>query len=370
MWAYFFAYVLSIFRLPFALIPYLIKLSLFLYLKGSFSNFWNKYFVQFIRGFGDFVNFLIILVLFSRLYATLDLWIIKIILFLVITTEAIRLATEKGVMIFSGLWQLIPHRSIANSLHSKLRSRFLMTYTSYYILSDQERLDKVFCELKAFARLSKNPQTILKLEYVNCFKVVSDWVDLRAGEVRNVARGEIYIHARWTNDPQLLYGLALRRSPWIFDPRYLRRPFYYRTEANYLMTLFVFQNASLCPLFAAYQFGHEIKSARFDAFFRIARYLGFDFEETVRADGTYNFDVFAKSIVKRHLNATAEASRPLWNDDEVIADLAEAPLPSAPEIAQKYTYPLIYVQDVLMQKIINHRNITNISQETFNTFHN
>src|SRR5919197_386943 len=218
MWAYSFAYVLSLLRLPFALLPYLIKLSLFSYLKSSFSKIWNQYLVQLIRTCGDFTNFFLVTILFSKLYRLIDSLPIRVILILMITAEATRLITEKGVMILSGLWQVLPHRSIARSLHGRLRSRRLEAYSRYYILSDEERLEKVLCELRAFARLSKNPQTILKLEYVNCFKVVSDSVDLRAGNVRNVARGEIYIHARWTNDPQLLYGLALRRSPWIFDP--------------------------------------------------------------------------------------------------------------------------------------------------------
>src|SRR6185436_20003194 len=122
---------------------------------------------------------------------------------------------------------------------------------------------------------------------------------------------------------------SLRRSPWIFDPRYLRRPFYYRTEANRLMTLFVFENAQLCPLFAIYQFDHEIKSARFDAFFRIIRWFGYNLEETVRSDGSYNFDPLAKAILKMKVYE----SRALWTDDEVVADVARKPVILALEIA-------------------------------------
>jgi len=358
MLAYSFAYILALLRLPFALIPYLIKLSLFLCLKDSFSNFWNKYFVQLIRVFGDFANFFIVLVLFSKSYSLLDLLPIRIILVLAVTAEAIRLATEKGVMIFSALWQWLPHRSIAKSLHGKLCSHHVKTYCGYYILSDQERLEKALRRLRVFARLSKNKQTISKLKYVNGFKIVPDSIDLRAGEVRNVARGEVYVHARWANDPHLLYGIALRRSPWIFDPRFLRRPFYYRTEANRIMTVFVFENFCLCPLYAIYQFGHEVKSARYDAFYRIARWLGYEFEEYIYSDGAYNFDPFAKMILKNHLKSAAKNLRELWTDDEVLKDIEECSVPSALEIAERYTYPLIYVQDVLLPKILAYRNIS------------
>jgi len=356
MWAYYLAYILSLLRLPFALIPYLAKLLLFFLLRDSFLKFWNAYSVQVIRIFGDYVNFLVCVALFSKAYGFIDIWLIKAILILVIAAEAIRLLTEKGTVVFSALWQLLPHRSIAKKFLGKFNSRLLKAYTSYYILSDQQRLNKVLRNLKAQARLLKNTQTIFKLRYVSSFKVVSDSRDLRSGKVRDVARGEIYIHASWTNNPDLLRGLALRRSLWIFDPRFLSRPFYYRTQANSLMTTFVFENYRLCPLYAIYQFGHEIKSARYDAFFRIAHWLGYELEETIRADGTYKFDPFAKTILKNRLESNLESSRALWTDDEVIKVLEGCPVPSALEIAERYTYPLIYVQEVLLPRIVTYSN--------------
>jgi hypothetical protein len=364
MWAYYLAYVLSLLRLPFAGIPYLAKLFLFFLLRDSFLKFWNTYSVQVIRIFGDYVNFLICAVLLSKAYIFIDIWLIKAILILVIVAEAIRLFTEKGVVVFSALWQLLPHRALARTFHGKFYSHLLKGYINYYILSDQQRLNKVLRNLKARARLLRNTQTIFKLRYVSSFKVVSDSIDLRSGKVRDVARGEIYIHANWTNNPDLLRGLALRRSPWIFDPRFLPRPFYYRTQANRLMTTFVFENYRLCPLYAIYQFGHEIKSARYDAFFRIARWLGYELEETIRADGTYTFDPFAKTILKNRLKSNSETSRPLWTDDEVIKELEGCPVPSALEIAEKYTYPLIYVQEVLLPKIIAYSNISRTKSAT------
>lgn len=358
MWAYYFAYVLSLLRLPFALIPYLVKLSFLFCLKDSFSNVWNKYFVQVIRVAGDFANFFIVVMVFSEIHKSLGSLPTKVILALSMGAEAIRLATEKGVMVFSALWQWLPHRSIAKGIHGKLHVRLLKTYTNYYILSDQERLEKALRKLKAFARLSKNTQTISRLAYIHSFRIVPASVDLRAGNVRDVARGAIYVHAHWTNDLNLLYGLALRRSPWIFDPRFLRRPFYYRTEANRIMTNFVFENFRLCPLFAIYQFGHEVKSARYDAFYRFVRWLGYELEEYVYADGTYNFDPFAKRILKNRLKSRTETPRPLWTDEEVLHDIEECPIPSNLEIAETYTYPLKYVQEVLLPKIVAYRNIS------------
>jgi len=358
VWFYYFAYLLSLLRLPFALIPYLIKLSLLFCLRNSFSDIWNKYFIQVARVVGDFANFFITVMIFSEFEKTFDGLPIKTLLTLSMIAEAIRLATEKGVMILSAFWQWLPHRPIAKRLHRKLHARFLKAYRDYYILSDQERLENALRQLMALARLSKNTQTILKLEYINSFEIVPNSVDLRAGNVRDVALGTVYVHAQWTNDPNLLYGLALRRSPWIYDPRFLRRPFYYRTEANRLMTAFVLENFRLCPLFAVYQFGHEVKSGRYDAFYRIARWLGHELEEYVYADGTYNFDPFAKWVLKNDLKSKTKSPRPLWTDEEVLKDVEGRPVPSAFEIAERYAYPLKYVQEVLLPEILAYRNIS------------
>src|SRR5215208_1883921 len=108
MWAYYFAYILSLLRLPFALIPYLIKLSLLLSLRDSFTKFWNIYCVQLIRGFGDFINFVMLGMLFSKFYEASDSWTLRTILVLSIAAEVMRLTTEKGTMLLSALWQLLP----------------------------------------------------------------------------------------------------------------------------------------------------------------------------------------------------------------------------------------------------------------------
>lgn len=356
MSAYPLAYLLSLVRLPFSIIPYLLKLILYYCLGNSFSEFWGKQFVQLFRTVGDFTNLLITSFLFYKAYELTGFSVAKNLLILSMLAEAIRLLTEKGVMIFSAVWQIIPHRSIAQRLNSKKHYGILKTYSKYYLLSDEDRLVTVLRRLKAKARMLKMSEASMKLNYVSSFQIVPNLVDLRAGMVRNVAQGIVYVHASWTNNPDILCGQALRRSPWIFDPRYLRRPFYYRTEANRLMTLFVFESARLCPFFAIYQFGHEIKSARYDAFFRIVRWLGYELEEFVQADGTYKFDAFAKTIIPGHRKLKNNDSCPLWTDDEVLKQMGDKPIPSALGIAEKYTYPLIYVQDVLLPNILTYRN--------------
>jgi len=348
MLAYSLAYFLSLARLPFSIIPYLLKLSLFYCLGNSFSEFWGKQYVQLFRTVGDFINFLITSFLFYKVYELIGFSIAKNLLILSVLAEAIRLLTEKGVMIFSAVWQIIPHRFVAQRLSSKKQYGILKTYSKYYLLSDEDRLVTVLRRLKANARRLKMSETSMKLKYVNSFQIVPNFIDLRAGTVRNVAHGIVYVHASWTNNPDILCGQALRRSPWIFDPRYLTRPFYYRTEANRLMTFFVFENAKFCPLFAIYQFGHEIKSARFDVFFRIIRWLGYNLEETVRSDGSYNFDPLAKAILKMKVNE----SRALWTDNEVVAAVARKPVLHDLEIAEQYTYPLVYVKEVLLPIIL------------------
>ena len=190
-----------------------------------------------------------------------------------------------------------------------------------------------------------------KLAYVHAFHIVPEQVGLRAGHVRDVARGEIFIHRRWTNDVWLLWGQVLRRSPWIFDPRYLRRPFYYRTESNRLMTLCVLQHARYSVPYAIFQFGHEIKAARYDAFYRLGQWLGFKLEGEVRADGTYEFDPLIRWL-RQESSATAY---PLWTDDEtihhILTQCSNGETVSALDIAVRYTYPLKYVEEVLWAKI-------------------
>src|SRR5262249_34953912 len=133
-------------------------------------------------------------------------------------------------------------------------------YCRYYALDDTSRARYVLYALKQHAAREKDLSK--RLEYIQPFRAIPQRYGLRSGMVRDVARGEVFIHSTWTNDPWLLVGMAIRRAPWMFDPRYLRRPFYYMTEANRLATLCVLEHARYSLLYAVFQFGHEIRVAR------------------------------------------------------------------------------------------------------------
>ncbi|MFN8413796.1 MAG: hypothetical protein U0Z26_15555 [Anaerolineales bacterium] len=332
-------YIFSILRLPYAILPYIIKLGLIGFLRNSFSLFWESFPVQVIRVVGDILNLLLTSWLFNFLIQNHSFFIILRIVFI---AEFVRLLCEKGIMMGAAFWQALPHRKIAKFLDGK---SIFQKYVRYYILSDEKRLKKSLSRLKALARFYGKKQTLEKLRYVSSFQIVPDNFPLRSGYVRNIAHGEVFVHAKWSSCPDILRGLALRRSPWIFDPRYLRRPFYYRTEANPLMTRFVFENARFCLLFSVYQFGHEIKSARYEIFYKLMRAIGLDFEQPIRQDGTHNFDVFAKRIF---YNETKIHS--LKSIEEVVEDFSKESLLHPLQIADKYQLPMIFVEEVLLQK--------------------
>ena len=164
-------------------------------------------------------------------------------------------------------------------------------------------------------------------------------------------------------------NLPVRRAPWIFDPRYLRRPFYYMTEANRLATLCVLEHARYSPPYAVFQFGHEIRVARLHLFYLVLRRLGADVEYKVNADGTFQFDQFICWLQKRFGCAQALAGqRPLYSDDEVIAEVLcsynAGEMIVAQDIASHYTYPLKYVEEVLLNKIETAREKLELCHES------
>jgi len=356
------AYALSVMRLPLCVAPYLAKLFVHLALKASYTGSDGNYFLQALRVVGDGVNLGLTTAIILILTGAPSTHVLPFLFYAPLVAETIRLITEKGLMVFSGIWQIVPHRRIARAIHSSRSSRVfwsglskrLARYCRYYSLSDDERAQHILCVLKSRAELDRDAAE--RLEYVRALRIVPRRRSLRTGEVRDIACGEVFIHASWTNDPWLLIGQALRRAPWVFDPRYLRRPFCYRTESNPLVTRFVLCHARYCPSYAIYQFGHEIKAARHEVFYRLMRWLGVDIEETVREDGTANFDPFIGWIEKRLGRASARSDqRPLWKDEEAIVDILRRSMAgetmSAPDIARRYTYPLKYVEEVLWDKL-------------------
>lgn len=349
-----FALFLSLLRLPFALFPYLTKLLYVLLVRPYRIMPASSHYLDAIRTLGDFFNFGLTILLFRQ--ANLSETAEPLVVFAV-AAEGIRLFAEKGQLLFSATWQLLPHRRLAQwFIPHASRHSWLARYCAYYRLGDRERLQYIGQVIQNRARL--NPAVRTKLAYFTAFRVMPDSYYLRAGAVRDVARGEVFIHRRWLNDPWLLIGLAMRRAPWIYDPRFLARPFYYRTGSNRLVTLFVLQNPRFSLPFTFYQFGHEIKAARYDLFFRLARWLGFELETRVSADGTYSFDPLLGWLQQRRREQPAQ--RPLCTDEELLkevtAELRQGKQVTPLAVATRYTYPLLYVNQVLWPLLLTHQN--------------
>jgi hypothetical protein len=351
--AYGIAYVLSLLRAPLGLLPYLIKLWLILGLKIRYEARRTTYTRELLNMFGDIANLagtwgIVWLIAGSpRLH-----WLV-ICCYLPLWAESVRLFAERVPIIFSAAWQLTPHRRIACLLlqHSSQKRlwRPLERYVYYYSLSDSDKAAYVLETLKHQA----DSEVSERLAYLRAFRIVPQQQALRGGLVRDVARGEVFIHAIWTHDPWLLAGMALRRSPWSFDPRYLRRPFAYMSQANRVMSLFVLRNARYCLPYAVFQFGHEIRVARLHCFYVLLRWLGVDIERKVWVDGTFQNDQIIFWLKQRLThNATLTELRPLYSDEEVIAELTQTLSSgvhlSALEIAERYVYPLQYIEEVLI----------------------
>lgn len=334
------AYGFALLRLPFCLVPYGAKLVLWLVLNERFGLVWHHRWMQGIRLLGDGVNFLLIAYWLMALGAWGEL---------LITAEFLRLVLEKGQMLVSATWQQLPHRALAERFRV-CPWTWVRSYCHYYRKTDAARLTYLLRVLRCWSRADGD--TAQKLRYVRAFRMVDSTCDLRTGQVRHVALGEIFIHAQWSNDPFLLIGLALRRSPWVFDPRYLRRPFYYRTEANPHATRFVLENAHFSPPFALYQLGHEIKAARFELFYRACGWFGVKLEAPVQADGTYAFDPLLQWFAQRMGRAISPPKPALHTDVDVQAAAKHQPL-LVEQIAVEYTYPVLYVEEVLSHAFNN-----------------
>ncbi len=355
--AYATAYLLSLLRAPLGLLPYLTKLCIVFALKIPYDSPRSTYFREVINMLGDFLNLGLTALFLLVMIGPPTLASFTCIFYLPIIAELIRLLAERVPITFSALWQLLPHRSFARTLQvwplPGIVKRCFSRYCRYYALDDTRRAEYILCSLKRLSAADSDLSQ--KLSYLQAFRIIPLQCGLRSGRVRDVAKGEVFIHSPWTNDPWLLIGMAIRRSPWMFDPRYLRRPFYYMTEANRLATLLVLEYARYSPPFAIFQFGHEIRVARLHLFYLLLRQFGIDIEYKVNADGTFQFDQFIHWLEKRFGIAKVEA-RPLCSDEEVIADVLNSnptgkPLASL-DIAERYTYPLKYVEEVLLKQLI------------------
>ena len=359
--AYITAYILSLLRAPLGLLPYLTKLFIIFILNIPYDSPRSTYFREVVNMLGDFLNLGLTTFLVLLFVGPPTLQLLNCIFYLPIAAELIRILAERIPITFSALWQLLPHRSFARTLKARSQSsivkRCFARYCHYYALDDDRRVAYILRVLKH--RSSADSDLSHRLSYLQSFRIIPLQYGLRGGKVRDVAKGKVFIHGSWTNDPWLLIGTAIRRSPWMFDPRYLRRPFYYMTEANRLATLLVLEHARYSLPYAVFQFGHEIRVARLHLFYALLRRLGLDIEYKVSADGTFQFDQLICSLEKRFYTRDDKAEqRPLYSDDEVIADIlcnhsSHEPLMAltAMDIAERYTYPLKYVDEVLMKQL-------------------
>jgi hypothetical protein len=355
--AYLCAYILSLLRAPLGLLPYITKLFIFFVLKVPYDSPRSTYFREIINMLGDFFNLGVTFLFALTLVGPLNFHPTIILLFLPLGAEMLRILAERLPILTSASWQLLPHRRMAQSILAHRDSSFFWSrvawsftrYCRYYSLSDAQRLRTILQTLKCQAAWDTDLSN--RLEYLRAFCIVPLGYGLRSGHVRDVALGEVFIHQSWTNDPWLLIGMAIRRAPWMFDPRYLRRPFYYMTEANRLATLLVLEHGCYSPPYAIFQFGHEIRVARLHFFYGVLRWLGLDIEEKVSADGTFQFDQFIFWVV-RHLGQEVPAKRCLCTDAEAIKDIQHrwnaGETLGTREIAVQYTYPLKYVEEVIL----------------------
>jgi undecaprenyl-diphosphatase len=354
------AAILAVLRLPCALVPYLAKLLLHAICGFRYKTARNGYLIEAIGIVGDVANLVLITGLVLLLVRPPGPTLLGTALYLPLGAEFVRLYCEKGQMVVSAIWQVLPHRAIAAKILARRTRRAqggcLARYCRYYALTDEARLEYVVAVLKRRAAL--DAEVADRLAYLEAFRLVPRSHSLRSGHVRDVAAGEVFIHRDWTNDPWLLIGQALRRTPWIFDPRYLRRPFRYRSQANPLVTHFVLQSARYSPPYAIYQFGHEIKAARFALFYRACRWIGRDIEEPVRAEGIHNFDPLLLRLIGRSDQlGLADDQRSLWTEIDALADLRQRVLAgerlSVQAIAERYTFPRKYVEDVLIRELVS-----------------
>lgn len=353
--AYGISYVLSLLRAPLGLLPYLVKLWLHLGLKIRYEARRTTYARELLNMCSEIANLILTWELVRLIVGPARLQELVLLCYLPVWAESVRLLAERAPILFSAAWQLTPHRQIAHLLQQR-SWRVVQRYCRYYSLSDAERAAYALATLKH--RAANDPEVAGRLAYLRAFQIVPQQQGLRGGLVRDVAQGEVFIHAVWTSDPWLLTGMALRRSPWSFDPRYQQRPFYYMGGANRTMSLFVLRHARYSLPYALFQFGHEIRVARLHCFYVLLRWLGADIERKVWADGTFQNDqcIF---WLKQHLAHNVALTEPhaLYSDEEALAELAHTistgvPL-SAAEIAARYVYPLKYVEEVLLPQFMH-----------------
>ena len=100
-------------------------------------------------------------------------------------TEIIRLAAEKGSMLFSAVWQRLPHRRLARCCVVCRATSITMLAPLTIVLPASMHV------LMPVLRPIKTPRAAVLLSRISR---VPDRFALRTGVVRDVATGEIFIH--------------------------------------------------------------------------------------------------------------------------------------------------------------------------------
>jgi hypothetical protein len=151
-------------------------------------------------------------------------------------------------------------------------------------------------------------------------------------------------------------AMAVRRAPWMFDPRFLRRPFHNDSESHPLVTRFLFSHARYYPPYVIYQFGHGVVNAHRELFYKTSRRLGINAEPFVLKDGSSPRDLLTTAWLRRRKRqATSVYLQPLCSDEEAIASIlsraSESSQWSTIAVATEFSYPLKYVEEVLLDQI-------------------
>src|SRR5260221_3487547 len=182
------AYMLSLLRLPFATLPYCVKLFGALALKKHYAVSHYLALVEAMRALGDFVNWGLGVVIMERIWISFPS--IKVVLYASIGAEALRLFAEKGQIVVSACWQFLPHRQVANFLSQKLSqhepqstlSKHVLRYCQYYALDDENRIQYILNTLRCYA--GNDPEAVAKLAYLTTLRIVPSSQGMRGGHVR------------------------------------------------------------------------------------------------------------------------------------------------------------------------------------------
>jgi hypothetical protein len=204
-------YVFSILRLPFAVIPYGIRLCV---LWAAPANALPQSMpahtvpqstrIHAIRLsvalVGNVMSLVLTFYVISVPVNALGLDGAKSVLSLTLIGQMAYLVPFEWQVAYSGMWQSLPHRDFADHLARLNDTRLLRwlycllkRYCDYYSLSDEERAHFVVSVLKHSAQ--HDPGTSLRLAYLNSFRIVPTSHNLVRGHVRDIAHGEVYIHS-------------------------------------------------------------------------------------------------------------------------------------------------------------------------------